>query len=150
MVGHAMNVMMMKKTMALIFVFMANMVLLAHAVVPHHHHTPVDVCLAADVIAADHEGVTNDPHASHDHSSTLECIIGDVIIRGADDKSGLVLWEYHPLSDFDFILPQTVFFVAAVQERECLTVPFRESLPSVFICRAFGLRAPPFTIIPLG
>ena len=148
MVGHAMNVMMMKKTMALIFVFMANMVLLAHAVVPHHHHTPVDVCLAADVIAADHGELADDPHASHDHGSTLECIIGDVIVRGADDRLVFALWKCHHLPDFEFIIPQTVSLVADVQEHEHLTVPSREALPSVFICRAFGLRAPPFTVIP--
>ena len=140
-----------RKTVALIFVLMANIVLLAHAVVPHHHHNPVDVCLAIDAGSHRHGDVAADPHASHDHGTTLECIIGDIIVRGADDRLGLALSEWHPVLDIDFyIVPVAESIALELMEGGHAFAPAQEvHTPEVF-SSAFGLRAPPFTVTTLA
>lgn len=75
---------MIKKKTALFFVLFANFILLAHAVIPHHHHED-EFCVfnvycnssdfSQSILDLDH-------HNDHNHSSDAECcdLIQEVII----------------------------------------------------------------------
>lgn len=60
----------MKRLTAIIFVLLANICLLAHAVIPHHHHDRMAVAIVDMAVAeqAHHEHL-HDSHHSHDHHS---------------------------------------------------------------------------------
>ena len=66
---------MIKRNTALFFILLANIILLAHAAIPHHHHKG-QVCIEkshceADCESHEHDATKND----HEHNSNNQCCV---------------------------------------------------------------------------
>lgn len=152
-----------KKLTAIFFVLFANISLLVHAVVPHHHHEGIAVAVVDATNSIEHEhhnhlhdsseSPKDDSHYHHSHASYFnhqhhyhseDCLISEtmaVITKGDDD--------FH-LSDGGDDLFLNLFFEENIGylslkllESSKILYPFSAStLQSVDVC-AHGLRAPP-------
>lgn len=75
---------MIKKGLNIFLLFLASFVLLAHAVIPHHHHNH-EICLVnvhAETNKTDHGhlGCNTDHQSSDDADCDLSCILEKVVI----------------------------------------------------------------------
>ncbi|WP_313380484.1 DUF6769 family protein [Proteiniphilum saccharofermentans] len=147
----------MKKAVAISFLLLANMIVLVHAVIPHHHHNQLPVSF--DIVQHEHGDATHEhfphnhdtqhpvPHGdnSHGHKVFEECILNQAYLKIGNDK------QVAQLHNLDFTL------------LSCLLTPFSDSLTAVagleglpfrqnpyllsyhteFISQSLGLRAPP-------
>ena len=90
----------MKRKVSIIFLLLANVFLLAHAVVPHHHHDSMPVAVL-DLHGHHHDHHDHDSHhqdhnshhhdASHHHDGPETCLIsqaeGGAVVRHGDGPS---------------------------------------------------------------
>lgn len=58
----------MKKAISIFFILLANIAILAHAVVPHHHHNKVFAAIV-NVLDDDLQNALNHPHDDNAYSS---------------------------------------------------------------------------------
>lgn len=139
---------MLKKLTAYSFILLANIVLLAHAVVPHHHHQSI-ACVESshcqdDNIAHKHNAPA-DNH-QHDGSSSANCILKQAVIvpsnQGKNETDCVFCSLNHSL-DLQFTLPYTgneaiipIFSIVA-------SIPDVSFSFSSYITTSLGLRAPP-------
>lgn len=133
----------------------ANFIILAHAVIPHHHHQQVPIYFLhghhsekADAHHHDHDA---DKHChdadAHQHQSTThdECIIGKDYVKTDNGKQISSSGNGQPLPDFIVL-----FCLQAENETiELYGLPFRQtpyllSFYTEYVSRSLGLRAPPF------
>ena len=74
----------MKRKVSILFLLLANLFLLAHAVVPHHHHESVPV----EVLHLHGNGHHHNHDSSHHHNSPETCLISQsaagVVVRHSD------------------------------------------------------------------
>ena len=142
---------MIKKVSALFIILLANIILFAHAVIPHYHHR-TEVCIESfhrEIDHDDHEDKTTDPkHEHNDENSSDYCASKQVfIIPGNQVKQ-----EYKCLDNTDTDLQldklQTIVidkdlychFPAILSKNQLL---FYTSTYSCFASTILGLRAPP-------
>ena len=124
-----------KKAIALTFLMLVGVVIMAHAVIPHHHHNGISFISGA---------------AQPEHDDEYEnCLLLKVYARLSNDK------QTFRLHDFDFdLLPCVLNFSSDVIRPQtidapCLTFgqkPYLHSNHTEFIARSAGLRAPPFQL----
>lgn len=90
----------MKRSVSIIFLLLANVFLLAHAVVPHHHHDNMPVAVL-DLYGHHHDHHDHDSHhqdhdshhhdASHHHDCPETCLISQAeavaVVRHGDGSS---------------------------------------------------------------
>ena len=125
-----------KKIIALSCWLIVGTIMLAHAVVPHHHHDGIP-CLSN--FAHD----SSDQHSSESHEN---CLLTKVYLRWSKDK------QIHQLHHFDFApypCQITLFFddftsrirddIGLPLEQKPYLLPFYTEL----IAHSSGLRAPP-------
>lgn len=142
----------MKKRTAIFFVMLANIILLAHAVVPHHHHLPHQAFLITSQCSEDknehHHPVTDFDHDhENDNKSNNElCLLNRIIglpanavrqICGVDFQS-----DFQP--NFSGFYAVLIFF-----QFKCVA-PAVIVRPPLFVfsyisyaTSVLGLRAPP-------
>jgi hypothetical protein len=135
----------MKRTAALIFLLLANIIMLAHAFVPHcdYDQTSTTASLSLTVIqSANNSHCCSCENYHHSHEIDAECLLSQIYIRnGNEDKITLPA---------DFVLLPYPFIpvnnsVAAINP-ESLSFQYKPYLLSyycVFILPITGLRAPP-------
>ena len=122
----------MRKKVAICFLLLANIVLLAHAVLPHHHHGDGSVCFFVNSC--------NESKECH-HNRCEDCsLVNNVFINQQTGQDHLKYELSLPL--LLFIIPynidlsqNTTFYFEHI--------PFFNSLYSSVVLRACGLRAPP-------
>ncbi|NQU33935.1 MAG: hypothetical protein HQ521_11920 [Bacteroidetes bacterium] len=141
---------MFNKIISISFVVVANILLLANLVIPHHHHES-EICV--DVSHCESDNVKHDDSSTkhdHDHDSTSKtdhCALNQVYIVATDNvkqdySSFIFSCSNYELSDYLALL-----FHDESQESQ-LDITFNEyhySLNSYynFISTSKGLRAPP-------
>ena len=128
------QIMSIKRAIALTFLMFVGVVILAHAVVPHHHrhHDEISFSLGA-------------AHNKHDYAHE-DCLLSKVYLRLNNYK------QTFQLHDFDFDLTPCVLIlfsdvtIPKTNDIVCLTFeqkPYLQFHHSEFITRSKGLRAPP-------
>ena len=127
-----------KKVISLSFLLLANVVMLAHSVIFHHHDNPMSVVLCAE----DHEHHCPDTETPSKCCTFQNCLLGAPYTK-ADDfkpiKQGFDNFEFIVIiSSSNRITPIT----------DLTGLPFRQKpyLPlfySEFVSQSMGLRAPP-------
>lgn len=139
---------MIKKLTAYSFILVANIVLLAHAVLPHHHHEQ-QVCIERTHCTSDTDAhVHNTDAKDHQHdgnSNTTACVLKQAILipstqsrtlNNCDNCSDNHNHDFYILSNFGYVDLQPVLQV----------VTYNPEFPSFFISfvtTSLGLRAPP-------
>jgi cell division protein FtsL len=137
----------MKNKTAFIFVLLANMVLLAHAVIPHHHHQQ-QVCVESthclnDEYAHTHESSQHNHH--HDGSADNCCILKQAVfittvqLRLSDSNNTCLdnhTLNFIILSDFGFDEFYSLSVIASCIPEISFTI-------TSYVTKTLGLRAPP-------
>ena len=138
-----------KKAISLSFILLANTIILAHAIVAHHHDGMFKMAVAIhhehehDCDSDDAQPVDscNDPFC---HGDISNCVLSSFCMSVGDDKPVI------PIHDFDFnLLPclLTAFTGCAIPPIiEDIGLPFRQKpcfYNTDYISQSFGLRAPP-------
>ncbi len=159
---------MMKRRISMLMILLANMLILAHAVVPHHHHNKVFVAIvnildhdAQDIFNHEHghdhhHDGDNDHHnapAHHHDGDSEDCLMSEAEAAAAlkihtDDGGG---WSIAPLQDNDdgsFILIAAIglyelSFTPEYSEDNVRRRPYVVRGHTDFVARSIGLRAPP-------
>lgn len=143
----------MKKGISIGFLLLANIVLLAHAFIPHHHHEGVVVAIFDNHCAENSDNHDHDhdwnhgdnPHKHENKSASEQCALNEVYTR-ADNSSKVVSpinWDCG--ETLLFILPGIIDKLGLADE---VGLPFRqkpyiESYHVIFSSNSLGLRAPP-------
>lgn len=137
----------MKKAISIFFILLANIAILAHAVVPHHHHNKVFAAIV-NVLDDDLQNALNHPHDNaHSHTANPEeCAINETVVAAAfrlqkDNSFDSDSFDCH----FDLFITD---IVATVVPEPFGNLPF---VPQPYIAgshidciaRSIGLRAPP-------
>lgn len=139
------------------FILLANMVMLAHSLVPHHHHNgnPVAIC----VNYHEHNNAT-DKHRHHADTLPREqsanpdrhcngifedCALSSILVKIGNDKQALQCIDF----EFDPSPCLPVFSINPITKTTDLEgLPFRQH-PYIlqcytdFVTQSLGLRAPP-------
>lgn len=139
-----------KRITSLFFLILANIILLAHSLVPHHYHAHSSIACTEDTHCEASEICTEDiqhesKHQHHDPSNISECQLKQaaVLPAGLHDQDYGLDWGHIHFHDgytasasqhFDAFLP----LLLASQ-----SWPDRTSQYLSFICASAGLRAPP-------
>lgn len=137
-----------KKT-AFIFLFSAILILLAHAVIPHHHHS-LEVCFADSHC---HDADENHEHSKPDcdHNDTKNddcCVLNQVVLLPANSMrhefNCAICNDFNPPYDgTPTILSYTDFSVGSLSNKAKVPIPLIESAYIQFVVLSSGLRAPP-------
>ena len=128
----------MKKTITSSLLLLIGMVMLAHAVIPHHYHDKSAACL----LTAHRHSDDSDCH-QHDDGRIEKCLLKNVYLRPDNNKSLVAL----SLDDgFQHPALFSINLIAEITIPKAL--PFRQkpySLPrhTDHASSSFGLRAPP-------
>lgn len=139
---------MIKKGTAIFFILLANIVLLAHAVLPHHHHEQ-QVCIENAHCASDTDAhVHNTDAKDHQHdgnSNTTACVLKQAIL--IPSAQGRFLYNCDNCSDnhnHDFYILSNFGYVDLQPVSEVVTCnPEFPSFFISFVTTSLGLRAPP-------
>jgi hypothetical protein len=139
---------MIKKITAYCFLLLANIVLLAHAVLPHHHHEQ-QVCIERTHCASDADAhVHNTDAKDHQHdgnANSTECVLKQTFVipssqarfvNNCDNCSNNHNHNLYILSSFGYVYLQPFSEV----------VPYFPEFSSFlisFVTTSLGLRAPP-------
>jgi len=137
---------MFRKSLTVFFILLANIILLAHAVIPHHHHTS-DICIVNNVENAPHDNCTTHNH-EHEKKSDA-CALNQVLVI----HSQQIRYEINDIdfadnnqSIFDDI--QAGFVNDGMGDLYSINAsnskpPLLASTYSLFAGNSIGLRAPP-------
>jgi hypothetical protein len=139
---------MIKKLTAYSFIILANIVLLAHAVFPHHHHEQ-QVCIERTHCASDAEAHGHNTDAKdHQHdgnANSTECVLKQAFVipssqakfvNNCDNCSDNHNHHFFILSNFGYVDLQPDFEVVTY-------IPEFSSFLISFVTTSLGLRAPP-------
>lgn len=140
----------MKKAIYVSLLLFANIIMLAHAVVPHHHHNGFIVAL----LESDHDknhGHDHDHHHSsnpHNHDSnesSEQCALNEAYTRSDNDL------KFGCYKNYDYGSAKYFVSQAGINKFSFVNdygLPFRQkpfiaSYRSIFSSGSIGLRAPP-------
>ena len=133
-----------KKVISLSFLLLANIAILAHNVVCHHHNGQQSAisCTENQTHHCDENAEYNCPCTDDTHKC---CVIENCLLSNSITKAG------------DFKLTKTVgnsFYIVANNTSACQTLqvtdllfrqkPYLSTFHSTFLSQSLGLRAPPF------
>jgi len=137
-----------KKAISLSFLLLANVVMLAHLVVFHHH----DNQITATSCAAYQEhycSENTEQHHCHDTKNTGKCCVNENCPLSTPFTKADDFKQIKPVfNNFDFIIINIFPTYQITQITDLVGLPFRQKpyLPlfySEFISQSMGLRAPP-------
>ena len=142
---------MIRKKTAIFFILLANIALLAHAVVPHHHHKSL-VCVESNHCQSDSD-THNHNTCAHDHehdgdAGTECCVLKQAVVIPANS----VKQEFKFLGCDDnhslFVHFQAILFSNAILSFvpriiQNAQISLKTSSYSFFVSTSSGLRAPP-------
>lgn len=125
------------------FLFFISMIMLVIPVIPHHHHTNGNICMKQDIPTENSCSCSTHRH----HTDNEPCCDSDCLTR-LDTSTPSVQVDNSP----HFVLIAILFNDVIIkdlfkpQERRINNdYIYRESLHGMYLSRAFGLRAPPYT-----
>lgn len=142
------------KKIAIVFIVLANIMILVHAVLPHYHHDGL-VCFTKEDV--EHTTECSHPdggstfeqsceHHHHDHSHLEACSLKDTVLRYDDrlQENGLMKFD-------EFILSAELFLsILGIEEplleQEVLPKPYILNYISTYVDNNQCLRAPPVII----
>ena len=142
----------MKKTGAISFLLIANLILLAHAFIPHHHQDNIPSCALEIISHDDFELYGHDSSSCthHKHAQTRESshdldYLSSIPLRLEKERRA-VCGHLHTMLDHCPVLISTLFEPFIPQE---CALPQRYKPPvsshhTVFVAQSLGLRGPPF------
>lgn len=148
----------MKKAIGVGLLLLANMVLLVHAVIPHHHHDKLpNLCNISyhqyDAVHRcqhfkDNIIVSENDENTHRSLSLEDCLLDNVYIRFMNESHTIQAAELGSDIDFHFALLYLSTDNSIRIGSDYDFLPFRqephlESLYTSFIAQSYGLRAPP-------
>lgn len=150
----------MKRITAIFFILLANIALLAHAVIPHHHHDKVAVAIInifEGHQSHNHENDEHDhshhhqtaEHHSHHHShngDAEECLISDTVYIPSKIQEDLANADWLDGQDFDIELIWIADNISIAPCFEVLSLkpkPYTARIHLDCLTRSIGLRAPP-------
>lgn len=140
---------MIKRIPALIFILLANIVILASAVIPHHHHKS-QVCIVNSHCQSDNEAHQhNIAERSHKHDGEGNfdyCLLKQVFVTPSND-----VMQEKKILELDGYHFQTGNYQAVLIDKELLGIYTNPSITyfsllliySNVISSCLGLRAPP-------
>jgi len=137
---------MIKRAIAVCFVFIAGFLLLANNVIPHHHHSS-SICFQYSHCLDERTHGKNN-HSNHQHDGNNDCCsLNSAVIlpatNGTEDSIiSLNTGSHQNTSDFMAIIPYNngiypIFIFSPYDP------PGTSSLFSVYVNSSLGLRAPP-------
>lgn len=144
----------MKKVIAIFFLFLANVLLLAHTAFFHHHHDSTHIVLASSTYHecdcnahrnndAQPVGHCNDPYC---HGDIDDCILSTIYVKLDDDRLTIQLhiFNFVLLPCFFSLFPNYLIPYIA----DDVGLPFRQkpyllSCHTEYISQSIRLRAPP-------
>ena len=149
----------MKRIIATLFLSLAVMIIMAHAIIPHHHHQGIPVMLLSEACQKTHNHSANDNHDhgcrhnhettnSHEHGcvSIEDCLFNNLYIHLEKKKVEKQFDDNHFSKFLKFITLLYVNPVLGTLQYRNLSFrekPYSVSYHSTYITLALGLRAPP-------
>ena len=137
----------MRNKTAFIFVLLANLVLLAHAVIPHHYHTKSEIVFSLECSQEDehnHDESFLICHEEHEEHETESCSIAQTLLlpnnqfRVSDNTAELESADILFIALFVYnFSSQNNFADDSYIAEENIPIPTR------FLISSQGLRAPP-------
>lgn len=139
----------MKKAISIFFILLANVAILAHAVVPHHHHNKIFAAIV-NVLDGEAQDTLNHHHdGAHPHETNPEeCTINETLVAAASRLQKDNSLDFGAF-DFDSHLDLFVTDIVAaavpepVGDLPFIPKPYIAGNHRDFVARAIGLRAPP-------
>lgn len=138
---------MISKITAYSFILIANLILLAHAVIPHHHHQSV-VCVTEtechdDKHEHDHDFSAKE-HQHDENENTSACILNQALITTSKDRllKNCNNCSYNQNHDFYFFSVQEKIVlqpISATETTACNLNPFI----TTYVAINLGFRGPP-------
>lgn len=134
----------MKKAIPLSLLLLANIIMLAHTFVPHHHHDGVIVAILESTSKSKYENHDHD-HRHESNSASEKCALNDVYTRSDESSTIVSCQNSDPIPRDIFVVPGIINKLGFVYE---YGIPFRqrpfiESRHYIFSSGSIGLRAPP-------
>jgi len=139
----------MKKAIALFILLLANITILVHAFVPHHHHENIPFCISSHCVDSNiaHDSSTScDPHQHEGNSSSGDCLIDNIYTRATNDRQVLDSGDndYTQLPHFLLLFCSDCFIkLSNTEAKKIELTPYLSSYHTTFVTRSLGLRAPP-------
>ena len=135
------------KRIALFFILFANTLLLAHSVVPHHHHKGLVVNLNTPLSKDNNNQKINDH--SHDNGDDADCVLKqEILIQGRSFRSAIdqqneasVLNLIQDINNSIPILANPIYYSLCSSSR----IHFDLSQYLFLLNNSQGLRAPPLS-----
>ena len=147
----------MKRIIGLSLLFLANIVVLAHATIPHHHHGRVIVSICNilsidDALNHKHENCHSGQHNEHEHKHSEHPLSEDCVLNELYARSNVSSANSNgsDFTNFQLDFPLVCHDVIPLIEiRDYGELPFRQkpylnSYHTHYITHSLGLRAPPF------
>lgn len=137
--------------MSIFFILLANIAILAHAVVPHHHHNKVFAAIV-NVLDDDAQKALNHSHDSERHHhdpNSEECAINETVVAAVfrlQKDNSLDSGSFDFGCQFDLFSADIVVGMAASELLGSLPFvpkPYIAGSHLDYVARAIGLRAPP-------
>ena len=144
----------MKKTIALLFLLLANLFLLAHNIAPHHHHGEMVTCFDThrndlnEACNHEHHDIQTQQHEHEENSSSDKCCNIDNSYFPTENKINISC-EIHTKCDCVQAFILTSYTLNMQDFIDDTIIHFRQNpyvpiFHSDFISQSLGLRAPPF------
>ncbi len=139
----------MKRRVSMLLIMLANIFILAHAVVPHHHHNKVFVAIV-NVLGEDQH---HDSTSHHHDGDSEDCLMSEAEAAVAlkiqtDENGGQTFAPLLDSSDGGLVLLAVIAiyemsFNSPFGENSVKQQPYVTSGHTDFVARSKGLRAPP-------
>ncbi|MDR2805123.1 MAG: hypothetical protein LBB85_05680 [Dysgonamonadaceae bacterium] len=134
----------MKKTIFIFFLWLANITLLAHAAIPHHHHLsePTAMCTAQH----EHPDATHPDGETKGNVSFEACLISHIYTKADNNKPDIQSPDarFQPAICLLFLCPDcSIDQISVSSRRRFLPKPYLPFSSTEFIAQSAGLRAPP-------
>ncbi len=144
----------MKVRIALFFIFLANIVILAHSAIPHHHwEESVDVCnISPHKKSSKHKQcphndtikIQNNNTESHNGLTFEECLLDDINIRLADNDNYQITQSFNLESIILYIPIQILKHIFSnIEKNRDTYIKYIPPIYTSFISQTYSLRAPP-------
>jgi len=144
----------MKKALSLSLLLLANIILLAHAAVPHHHHETICICFCNTPYCEGNKGTCTHEHhdantTHHENNHNEQCCSIDTIYT-AEYKNIKTSCHVHEKCDCGktvvYVVPPNSLYTSDFVDETIIHFRQNPDLPlfySEFISQSIGLRAPP-------
>ncbi|MDR0541014.1 MAG: hypothetical protein LBH19_02250 [Dysgonamonadaceae bacterium] len=134
----------MKKAIFLSFLLLADIALLAHAVIPHHHHHWEPAAMCTD--RHEHQDAAHRDGDTKENNRFEDCLVSHIYAKVDNNKQTFRSFEVQlqPVVCLLFLCPDcAITQIIALAGLPFRLKPYIPFLPAEFIVRSIGLRAPP-------